>query len=814
MRTSSIVLGLVGCCFLLASASGAPSLFAQSASEDRVVQPVDGSSIFRLRGSLHPLARAANDRGALDPSEKLPRLTLTFRQTAAQKAELETLLARQQDKSSPDYHRWLSPEEFGRRFGLSQGDLDKITAYLEQQGFQVVDTPPTRTWIRFSGTAGQVQSAFHAGMHRFAANGETHYANSEEPAVPAALADVIAGVSLNDFRPQARSSLQSRFTSGISGNHFLTPSDFATIYDFNPLYSSGINGSGQTIAVVGQSAIQVSDIEAFEAAAGLPVKDPVQKTVPNLPVPQVLNGGDAQEASLDLEWSGAVARGATILYVYSQNVFDALSYAVSQNLAPVISISYGDCEHHFTASDVSFFVSVGQQANAQGITVLGPSGDAGAADCDSGSIATQGLAVDLPASLPYVTGVGGTEFNDVPASSYWAPAINGQDAVSSALSYIPEVAWNDTAERAASGTPALLATGGGASTLFGKPGWQMGSGVPNDGARDVPDIAVSAPPDHDGYLICTLGSCVKGFRDGSNNLTVYGGTSFGPPTFAGVMALINQETGTRQGNANYTLYALASHSLDAFHDISSGNNMVPCQAGTADCPNGGTIGYPAGAGYDQTTGLGTIDANNLVTEWTSVSTTNPSSSDGGSADFQLVISPERLAVPRGTSGSAQIAVTPLNGFSGMVSFACTVSADLSALGTTCTVTPGQSSTSATLKITAPSASAVPRTPNPWGPIAPVSIVFGAGLLIFLSALRYATGGCPRPAGTAAGTLEWAARAGLVLALAAYAGCGGSASNQSPSGNNQGTFKPTTSSVVVQGSNGTTTHTAQISVTVN
>ena len=258
-----------------------------------------------------------------------------------------------------------------------------------------------------------------------------------------------------------------------------------------------------------------------------------------------------------------------------------------------MSITYGDCEGNFDSLEVRGLITVGQQANAQGMTLLAAAGDSGAADCDS-VISTHGLSVDLPASLPYVTGVGGTEFHD--AANSWSAANNISNG--SALAYIPEVAWNDTALEGQ-----LSAGGGGRSAFFSKPDWQAASGVPNDGARDVPDLSLDASADHDGYLLCTNGSCVTGYRSNSGTLYVVGGTSVSTPEFAGIVALINQKMGSAQGNINPFLYRVAGSAATAFHDITSGGNQVPCQRGTADCPNGGTLGYSAGPGYDLATGL-------------------------------------------------------------------------------------------------------------------------------------------------------------------------------------------------------------------
>ncbi len=553
-------------------------------------------------------------------------MSMIFKPTDAQQSELEQLVQDQQNPASPNYHKWLTPQEFADRFGLSPNDLNEIASWLRSQGFTVNEIAPTRRWVVFSGRARQVESVFQTAIHEYAVEGQTFYANATDPVIPEAFADVVSGFrSLNNFRmtPRPRLShidgiVSPQFTSSISGNHFLAPADFATIYNLNGLYAGGFDGSGQKIAIVGQTDIQISDIQAFRAASGLPPNDPQVVLVPGSSDPGIISG-DVQEASLDIEWAGAVARNARIIFVTSKNgVFDALQYAISQNLAPVISISYGSCERNFTSQEASALAALAQQANAQGITIVAASGDSGAADCESQTarIASHGLAVDIPGSIPFVTAVGGSAFQET-STAFWGTGNTSVNA--SALSYIPEISWNDTAIAAR-----LTASGGGRSIYFSKPAWQTGVGVPDDNARDVPDISLNASGSHDGYLICSGGSCVSGFRSSSGGLTVVGGTSAGAPAFAGVVAIINQLSSSTQGNVNPKLYAFASSAPSAFHDITSGGNQVPCQIGTPNCASGGSIGYSAGVGYDQATGLGSLDIANLLSVWVPAATTSPS----------------------------------------------------------------------------------------------------------------------------------------------------------------------------------------------
>jgi subtilase family serine protease len=719
MHTKPHFLNVLSFSVLLSLLCLSESVLAQGPLKDRVIQAVDTSQVTAVRGNVHPLARPEFDQGRVDPSMPM-RATMTFKMTAAQQADLDALLAGQQERGSPDYQRWLTPEQFGSRFGLSQGDINKVTRWLESQGFHVENVPASRNMITFSGTAQQVESALRTEMHRYVVDGKAHYANASDPSVPAVLAEVVLGFrSLNNFqlKPRALRKMNPKFTSSVSGLHFITPPDFATIYDVAALYANGIDGTGQNIVVVGQSNINLSDVEAFRSNSGLTTKStkgpcpgsncPVQIViVPNETDPGMVST-DIDEASLDVEWAGAIAYNATVTFVIGNpntagGVVDALQHAITANLAPVISTSYGGCEANFSPTEISSLQSMMQQANLEGITVLAPAGDNGAADCDFNSnpnsppitASTQGLAVDMPGALPTVTSVGGTEFNEG-GGTYWKTAL-GTDVVSSALSYIPETAWNDTNTVINGSSIGLSAGGGGSSTVVPKPAWQAGTGVPNDGARDVPDVSFSASSIHDAYLICSENfnasatpqfspTCVSpfGFRDSAGgNLAAVGGTSVGPPAMASIVALINQSTRSGgSGNINRVLYPLATHSPAAFHDVTTGNNQVPF---SAPCVALTQIGYNALPGYDLATGLGSIDAFVLVTSWASVS---PASTANASStvDFSLAFTPTQLTVKRGSCGSGTVALTRLNGFVGTPSFTCTVPSTLGS--TTCAVVP-------------------------------------------------------------------------------------------------------------------------------
>jgi uncharacterized protein (TIGR03437 family) len=576
------------------------------AQHDRVAARIDQSRTVVLQGQTHSRARPQFDQGRVEPTFELPSLMMHLKTSTEQQAELQQLLAAQQDPSSPDFHKWLTPEQFADRFGVSQNDIDKITAWIQSQGLTVKQVARSRSWIIFGGTAEQAQAAFRTEIHRYNANGVSFYSNSTDPSIPAGLAGIVSGVrGLNNIH------LKPRYVKGgdpkmtlANGSHRIAPDDLATIYNIAPLYRAGIDGTGQTIAVVGQTAINLSDLRTFRSRFNLPAQTVQQVLVPGHPDPGI-SDADLGEADLDIEWAGAVARNATIVYVYSDDVLASLYHAVDQNLASVVTMSYGACEGS-DLIDLPPMQAAAQHANAQGMTWLAASGDSGAADCEDigAAVAQNGLAVDAPSSIPEVTGMGGTTLNEQ-GGSYWNSTNDANSA--SALSYIPEKVWNDT-----SIDGMLSASGGGMSIFFPRPAWQTGSGVPADAFRHVPDLALSSSVDHDGYYVFSGGSSAY-----------YGGTSVAAPSMAGIVALLSQylvSTGSQKkpgvGNINPTLYRLAQSNPSAFHDVTVGDNMVPCASGSVACTNG-QYGHTSGPGYDNATGLGSPDAFNLVHAWSS-----------------------------------------------------------------------------------------------------------------------------------------------------------------------------------------------------
>ncbi len=695
------------------------------AQQPRIARSLDATDTATLRNRVHPLARPAYDRGPLDPATKLSYITIAFQPTAAQQSDLENLLIQQQDRTSANFHKWLTPAQFGDRFGLAPSDIAAVREWLASEGFQIVDTARGRNWIAFSGTAGQVRRALHTELHRFEVEGKMHFANASDPSVPAPLASLVSFFrGLDDFEPEPPAAIRYEtpapgYTS-TTGTHSMAPDDFATIYDIAPLYNAGYSGQGQSIVVLGRTDIDVPGYQTFRSLYGLPATTPTLHLVGPDPG---MNATDLGEAMLDVEWAGAVARDATVIYVYASSINTAAQEAVDKNLAPVISSSYSACEPE-VADTVR---GLAQQANAQGITWMVVTNDAGAAACEKHNdrqLAATGFAISYPSSIPEITAIGGTMLNDAGAN-YWAASNSPGGA--SVLSYIPEVGWN---ENSANG---LFTSTGGVSIFYPKPFWQSAPGVPADKARDVPDISMAAAS-HDGY---------RTYHNGLNYIS--SGTSAATPAFAGVTALLNQyqvakglQAAPGMGNINPELYRLARNYPAAFHDITTGNNIVPCVQSSPDCLTG-SFGYTAGPGYDLVTGIGSVDVNNLITHWgqnqsrsvTAVSANSASAAFGAAVQLTATVTGAgavptgevRFLVPNRALGSPDLGTATLTPFGAAAATAnISVDPNLLSLGANSITavysgdaTFDVSSGSATVTVTPPAGAAAivaSITPNP------------------------------------------------------------------------------------------------------
>jgi trimeric autotransporter adhesin len=672
----------------------------------RIVNPIDEKQMVMLGGTVHPMANAKNDRGAAPDSTPLQRVHLMLKRSASQQAALDQMMSQLHTPGHPNYHKWLTPDQFGKQFGPSDQDIATVETWLAGHGFSITGALPGKQVIEFSGNVGQFRGAFHAQIHKYQVNGESHFANANVPQIPAALAPVVGGfVSLNNFRIKKQSKLVgkaqydrtthtatpmpgwTRGTGTTPGNvdFVLAPQDFAVEYDLNPLYtaSTPVTGSGQTIAIINDSNININLANQFRSLFGLPVNPPQVIIDGNDPGVN----GDAIEAYLDVEWSGAVAPNATIdLVIAADTELEsglnlAAEHAVFGNVAPVMSLSFGGCELG-VGNQNQFWNNLWEQAAAQGATVMVSTGDSGSAACDDDNTqfyAVGGQTVNGFASTPFNVAVGGTDFYYPFASSpnvtlsdfapYWTTTTPQQLPVASLKGYLTEQAWNgsqfgndvfqiyadsgnvETGIDAGSGgasNAAICSAGYSSSntctgTLSGypKPSWQVGTGVPADQVRDLPDVSLfaSSGDNNTSYALCWEdGDCQPAAGSNVIQISQVGGTSAASPSFAGMMALVNQKYGP-QGQANYVLYPMAQQFPQAFHDVTLGTITVPCAIGAPDCitaPAGlgysitdpalgpateGEIGkgalaeYNAGIGYDLATGLGTIDANQMVTNW-------------------------------------------------------------------------------------------------------------------------------------------------------------------------------------------------------
>jgi len=720
LRRSSLVLSsafLLVCSLCAAVSSGAQGL-PQSSAQPRISKAIDELSVVTLHGNTHPLAQAKFDEGPAPVTMRADRLLLVLARSTQQEAELQTWLQSVQDANSPNYRHFLSPEDFGKRFGVGNSDLQTVQAWLTSHGFTVSKVSKSRMAIEFSGTAGQVQSAFHTSLHSYVVYGEQYWANASDPQIPSALAPVVAGLaSLNSFKPRAqyirgpsgvydakKHTITPTYTTGNDANGlyiFLGPADAATIYNtptsFNPnLSGTAYTGAGVTIGIAGDSNIDITQNANYRTTFGLPAN----------PTAVVVDGtdpgenGDAVEAYLDTQVAGGIAPGANvILYTaadtyYDSGLFLAILRALDDNQADILNVSFGGCEADQGDSGNQYILELWEQAAAQGISVTVSSGDSGSAGCDnpnSEQYATQGLAVNGVGSTPYNISVGGTDY-DILASNFptsftqYVDTSNTLPNHRSALSYIPEEPWNNSTypNLSASANKSLSAltgtyqsdniqaAGGGISSIYSVPTWQ--SSFASGSFRNQPDVSFLAGNGFYGALwgLCTdldedssgnpITDCAAPTTSDNFNLTGVGGTSAAAPAFAGMLALVKQKTGTRLGQANDVLYNLAKTKYaTVFHDVTMGDNSVNCQAnssGDCDYDFAGYYfmsGYNANTGYDMASGLGSVNVSQLASNWASVGLAATDSS------LQLNGATSALSITHGQSVNVSGSVTSTSG---------------------------------------------------------------------------------------------------------------------------------------------------------
>jgi len=712
-RTDPFLVRLLWCGALIAGLTSA--LVAQSAgtappARVLITQPIDPSRLYTLAGNTRGEANAQNDRGRVADTFAMDHMFLQLQRSPEREQALKDFIDRQQDSSSPSFHKWLTAPELGRLYGPAPQDIETVTEWLRSGGFTVNTVYPSGMSIDFSGTAGQVLAAFHTEIHRLSVNGKDHIANMSDPRIPEALAPVVAGiVSLHDFRPHSLRKPRAHYTvgSGSSGYQLVTPADLDTIYDLNQAFKAGYTGQGQKIALVEDSDLyDTSDWSTFRSVMGLTsyTSGSLSTIHPGTncsdPGADTASGDDA-ETTLDAEWASAAAPNATIEVAACADTTTTFGgFIATQNLVnssgppQIISVSYLACEAGNGATSNAAFNSVYQQATTEGVSVFVAAGDSGAASCDDGfSAATHGIGVNAYASTPYNVAVGGTDFGDTyqgTNNTYWNSS--NSSTYGSALSYIPEIPWNDSCASSiaavyegysvgygtngfcgsslveqfvqqggltigaggggpsacATGAPAAVGVVGGSCQGYAKPAWQTGvPGIPKDGARDLPDVALFAASglwSGHYYVYCFTdpangGAPCTGTPD---SWAGAGGTSFASPILAGIQALVNQKMGGAQGNPNPVYYKLAASSVasSVFHSITKGDTAVNCAeelncfgAGfegrgratppTAFFGNGAlsttsdsyTPAFAAASGWNFATGLGSVDVYNLILNW-------------------------------------------------------------------------------------------------------------------------------------------------------------------------------------------------------
>jgi subtilase family serine protease len=748
---SSLLIVLAGLSMFIGVLMVVPAQ-AQSGQHVLITQNVEESKLVTLAGNTRAEAQAKYDRGLVAGDMMIEHMLLQLRRSPEQERELQQLIEELTDKSSPNYHHWLTAKEFGERFGVAEQDRGAIKRWLQSHGLTVNVDYTNGILIDFSGTAGQVREAFRTEIHELNVQGAKHFANMSDPRIPAALAPAVIGVvSLHDFKPHTMFKPRAKFTYTFDEDTYyaVVPGDLATIYNLNPLFAEGTSGQGQTIVVIEDTNVySTADWTKFRSVFGLSSYTGASFTQIHPAPPSGANNcsnpgvtSDDEEAILDAEYASAAAPSAAIELASCKNTSTtfggliALQNLLNESSAPpaLVSISYGYCETMNGATANAAFNAAYQQAAGEGVSVFVSSGDEGAASCDADqSWATYGITVSGFTSTAYNVSVGGTDFGDTYAgtnSSYWTAA--NSSTYESALSYINEIPWNDSCASAllvdysgygepygsggfcnsgaaaadgyvtttsGSGGPSGCATGSpstsgvvsGTCQGWPKPAWQSLVGNPNDGVRDIPDVSLFAANGVWGhyYPFCfsdpDFGYTCTGTPD---TWAGAGGTSFASPIMAGIQALVNQATGQRQGNPNPSYYSLAGAEYGAsgnsacnstlgdsvassciFYDVTQGDMDVDCK-GSHNCYlPAGTKGvlstsnsadqpaYGTQTGWDFATGIGTVNAYNLVHNW------QPSTAP----NFTLTASPNGVAIAQGGNGPSTITINQVNGFTGNV----------------------------------------------------------------------------------------------------------------------------------------------------
>jgi pseudomonalisin len=694
------------------AANSAAAALQPMAQANRVSAQANLSQQTKLTGHIPAWATAARQTATPVDLSAPMNISLVLRRDPAVEAAFEQLLTDQQNPASPHYHQWLTPQQIGTLYGPTQSDLDAITTWATGQGLKLVSVQPNRVIVELTGSTAAVASVFRTSFANFDLGSETRFSAISEPSIPTALSSVIQsvhGLTQTRYVPQSKVSLGQLPAAGLkpqvnvgNGTNLILPDDFATIYNITSVYSGGDTGATiggstpQHVAVIGRSRIVTADIANFETLAGLSTS-----LQPNVVLagtdPGTSNMGDAQEATLDVDRVIGTAPGAVVDLVIAKNTQNedgvdiATAYNINTLKDPIMTISFGSCEGSGQGdngqAETDQLNAEFQTAAGEGISTFIAAGDAGAAGCDMPFVAApavQSASINALCASAYVTCVGGTEFNDAAnPSTYWS-STNSNTGNESALMYIPEGAWNEPDATNSSGVPTggfeVGAGGGGESLYIAKPSWQAGVGVPSGAFRYVPDVAFSASA-HDGYLGCFAagqGSCVSSGPNSGAPILIFSGTSAAAPGMAGIAALLNTKLGSAQGNISPLLYSIAASTPSAFHDVTVATSGVTnCTTATPSmCNNstpgpttltGGLAGFEVGTGYDEATGLGSLNVSNFL----AAASGSPASTSGS---FTLASSPATLTLaPGATTGNTDtITLTSTNGFAGSVGLVCAI----------------------------------------------------------------------------------------------------------------------------------------------
>ncbi len=622
LRKWVVTLALAGMTILGLTAAALPN---GSASASRVTLP----------GAQPAALSQAQNLGTAVSADQ--QLQLSIGLPLRNEALLNDMLRDMYNPTSPHYHQFFTPQIFNQWFAPSQQTVNRVTAWLKKQGLRVGSVSSNHLLIDASGSATQVQNAFQVHLGYYSKGGRTFYAPTNPPSVPALLSDAIQSVNGLDNMSVWHPNLAPSVANTGPGGGF-TPGELRTAYDFNGLIGNGDQGDGQTVAIFELDGYKASDITTYKNNYSLTGGSLTNVLVDGF---NVSAGAGAIEVELDIEVVAATApHAAQRIYEgpnTTQGVNDTYNRIVTDNLAQVMSTSWGLCEASSGTSELTTLDNIFKQGASQGISFFAAAGDSGAYDCD-----TTSLAVDSPADDPNVSGVGGT---------FLSTGTGG--------AYVSESAWN--CSTCSGRGPKGTGGGGGLSTFFALPTWQVGPGVQNsfsNGKREVPDVSADADPNSGYSVFCTVTSA--GCSATSGWISV-GGTSAAAPLWAGAAADMNQYlTGVgkgRLGFANPTWYLLAcnAQTLAPFHDVTSGNNLF----------------YPTTSGYDLASGIGTPDVWNIAQD---LGAGISSTCGGGTTnDFSINANPASLTIAQGSNGTSTISTAVTSGSAGTVSLTASIS---------------------------------------------------------------------------------------------------------------------------------------------